>query len=115
MTVPKKLSPGEEAFALHCRAEFHPANQPEREFRFHLTRKWRFDFAWPHLKLAVEVEGGYGGRHQRGGFATDIEKYNSASKLGWTVLRYTTAMVKRGDAINDVLEFLKSALNFLEG
>ena len=50
-----------------------------------------------------------------GGFATDIEKYNSASKLGWTVLRYTTAMVKRGDAINDVLEFLKSVLNFLEG
>ena len=38
---------------------------------------------------------------------TDMEKYNTAAKMGWKVLRYTTAMVKRGDAINDVVEILK--------
>src|ERR1035437_4661972 len=82
MSIPKALSPGEEAFALHCRAEFHPVHQPLREFRFHPERKWRFDFAWPLYQLAVEIEGR--GRHQSfGGFEKDAEKYNAAAKLGW--------------------------------
>jgi very-short-patch-repair endonuclease len=99
------LSPGEEAFALHCRAE---KLQPVREFRFHPERKWRFDFYFPEQKLAVEIEGGMGGRHQRiGGFAADIEKYNAATRMGIKVLRYTTRMVTYGTAINEVLEALK--------
>ena len=105
MSAPKKLSPGEEAFALHCRAEGIPI---AREYRFDPIRKWRFDFAiYPaDRKIAVEVEGR--GRHQSfGGFVKDCEKYNAAAKLGWRVLRYTPDMVKRGDAINDVLEILK--------
>jgi very-short-patch-repair endonuclease len=103
--LPAKLSPGEEAFALHCRAE---GLTPEREFAFHPSRKWRFDFAWPERKLAVEIEGGRFGRHQMpGGFAGDCCKYNSAAKLGWTVLRYTTAMVTAGTAIDDMKEMLK--------
>lgn len=28
------------------------------EYRFHPTRKWRFDFAIPHIKVAIEIEGG---------------------------------------------------------
>jgi hypothetical protein len=102
--IPKPLSPGEEEFALQCRAM---RITPEREFIFAPPRKWRFDFAFHTFRLAIEVEGGYGGRHQRGGFVTDMEKYNTAAKMGWKVLRYTTAMVKRGDAINDVVEILK--------
>jgi hypothetical protein len=105
--IPKALSPGEEAFALHCREEFHPVNQPVREYVFAPPRKWRFDFYFPKNKLAVEIEGGYGGRHQRGGFQKDMEKYNAAAKMGITVLRYTTRMVTDGTAINDVLEILK--------
>lgn len=65
---------------------------PVREHRFHPRRKWRFDFAWPREKLAVEVEGGVWtrGRHTRGsGFVKDTEKYNAAAALGWTVLRFT--------------------------
>ena len=92
-------------FALHCRAE---KLFPVREFKFHADRKWRFDFCFPTIMLAIEIEGGFGGRHQRGGFAKDIEKYNTATKMGWRVLRYTTAMVIQGDAINDVLEFLSA-------
>jgi very-short-patch-repair endonuclease len=91
----KKLSQGEEAFALHCRAE---SLKPEREFLFHPERKWRFDFAFLDDKLAVEVEGI--GRHQTiGGFKKDAEKYNAAALLGWRVLRYTTDMVISGRAI----------------
>ena len=96
------LSSGEEAFALHCRVE---KLNPRREFKFHPDRKWRFDFAFPAQMLAIEIEGR--GRHQSfGGFVKDAEKYNTAVKMGWRVLRYTPQMVMRGDAINDVLEIL---------
>lgn len=106
MSVPKKLSPGEEAFALHCRAEHL---DPMREFTF-CDRKWRFDFAFPARKLAIEIEGGIfvNGGHSRGAaYERDLEKYNTAAKMGWVVLRYSTAMVLAGTAINDVLEVIE--------
>lgn len=105
--VPKKLSPGEEAFALHCRVE---GLSPEREYEFAAGRKWRFDFAFLDRKLAVEIEGGLfsAGRHVRGAAVEkDFEKYNRAALLGWRVLRYSTKMVTDGIAINDVLEMVK--------
>jgi very-short-patch-repair endonuclease len=103
----KPGSVGEETFALHCQVE---KLRPEREWMFHPTRKWRFDFAWPDVKLAVEIEGGTwrGGRHSRGsGFDNDAAKYNAAVLLGWRVLRYSTGMVQSGIAINEVLEALR--------
>jgi very-short-patch-repair endonuclease len=104
-SLPSPLSKGEEAFALHCRVE---GLEPQREYTFHPKRKWRFDFAFPEPMIAIEIEGGVNGRHQRiGGFVGDCHKYNSAALLGWRVLRYTTDMVMQGTAINDVLEMLK--------
>lgn len=72
-----------------------------REHKFHPTRRWRFDFALPEHRVAVEVEGGTwnGGRHTRGsGYAKDCEKYAEALCLGWRVLRVTGGHVKTGDA-----------------
>jgi very-short-patch-repair endonuclease len=63
---------------------------PEKEHRFHPTRRWRFDLAWPAHRVALEVEGGVwtGGRHTSGaGFVKDMEKYNAAAGDGWRVLR----------------------------
>lgn len=63
----------------------------DQEFKFHPKRKWRFDFAWPDLLVAAEVEGGVfvRGRHvSPKGFVADCEKYNAAAQLGWTVLRF---------------------------
>jgi len=65
---------------------------PECEFRFHPRRKWRFDYSWSDVMIALEVEGGIWtqGRHTRGaGFLADMEKYNAAVLLGWRVLRTT--------------------------
>ncbi len=76
---------------------------PEIEYQFHKPRRWRFDFAWPGIKLAVEVEGGTwaNGRHTRGsGFAQDCEKYNTAALDGWTVLRFTGKMIEGGEALS---------------
>ena len=63
-----------------------------REHMFHPTRKWRFDFAFPSVKLAVEIEGW--GRHQRRvGFSLDCEKYNTAESMGWRILRFPAGRV----------------------
>ena len=66
------------------------------EYRFDTLRRWKFDFAYPEKKIAIECEGGtwVSGRHSRGsGFAKDCEKYNAATVQGWKVLRYTTSMI----------------------
>ena len=47
---------------------------PIREYKFSDQRRFRFDFAWPALKIAAEVEGAIwaGGRHNTGaGFSGD--------------------------------------------
>lgn len=65
---------------------------PEAEYRFHPTRKWRFDYAWPIAKVALECDGGIwnAGRHTRGaGWMKDTEKLNTAASLGWRLLRTT--------------------------
>ena len=102
--MPKKLSRGEETFALHCQLELHPVNQPTREFQFDLNRKWRIDFAWPHRKLAVEIESSV--HRIKGRFASDMPKYNALQLLGWTLLRYTAKMVASAEAIDTVKGYL---------
>jgi very-short-patch-repair endonuclease len=71
--------------------------EPTREHRFDAVRKWRIDYAWPSVKLAVELEGGAytQGRHTRGsGFTGDMEKYNALSEQGWTLLRFVPDVKK---------------------
>ncbi|WP_257993592.1 DUF559 domain-containing protein [Cupriavidus pauculus] len=106
------ISLGEEIFANQVKSS--GLTGQEREYRFDPIRMWRFDFAWPARRLAVEVEGGTwtGGRHTRGsGYQADLEKYNAAAAQGWTVLRFTTDQVKRGAAIAAV----KAAIQIREG
>ena len=64
-----------------------------KEHKFHDVRKWRFDYAFPDQKVAVEVDGGVwtGGRHiNPAGYINDMEKLNTAASMGWLVLRITT-------------------------
>ena len=72
------------------------------EYRFHPTRRWKFDWAAPSLGLAVEYEGGVyrggGGHSSVTGILRDIEKYNEAALLGWRVIRVTASSVRDGTA-----------------
>ena len=80
------------------------------EFEFHPVRKWRFDYAIPELKIAIENEGGVwsGGRHTRpAGFLNDISKYNEAALLGWRVFRVTPDTLLKTATI----EMIKEATN----
>lgn len=70
-----------------------PGVEVVKEHVFHFTRKWRFDYAIPALKVAIEIDGGVWnyGRHNRAqGYINDMEKLNTAASLGWVVLRFTT-------------------------
>ena len=83
---------------------------PELEFKFHPTRRWRFDYAWPDQKVAVEVEGGVwiGGRHTSGsGFVKDMEKYNFATAMGWKIFRFTPQQLRNSEHIKFIEFFLK--------
>jgi len=101
LTLPKRFSGKpvsqlEETLALHIRAEKLPP--PEREYVFAPDRKWRMDFAWPRLMLAVEVDGEVHRISER--FHADIEKHARALLLGWTVLRVGGREVRNGLAIH---------------
>ncbi|MDX7905198.1 DUF559 domain-containing protein [Acinetobacter baumannii] len=96
------VSEGEAALVQHLKS--HKIGF-EQEFKFHPKRKWRADFLITGTKILVEVEGGIwsGGRHTRGkGYIGDMEKYNEAAMMGFTVLRFSTEQVKAGVAIKHI-------------
>ncbi len=79
--------------------------RPEQEYHFapHVNgkpvRRWRFDFAWPADRVAVEIQGGtwVGGRHGSGvGIEQDAEKLNAAIAIGWRVALVTSKMIASG-------------------
>jgi len=85
---------------------------PEREFRFHPTRKWRVDFVWVKERLAVECEGGVwrkgGGAHSHPlNIERDIEKSNALTLAGYHLLRITDKTIRSGEAFEMVRSFLK--------
>lgn len=61
--------------------------EPIREYTFH---RWRFDYAWPQVKVFVEIDGGTynGGDHVIGkGYERNCKKKNQAQLEGWIVLQ----------------------------
>ena len=83
-----------DALVLLCQSEGWPV--PRLEYRFHPTRKWRFDYAWLEIQLAIERQGGVWtrGKHARGaGMLKDHEKLNAAQMMGWRVLQCTPGTI----------------------
>ena len=88
-------------FVIACKQ--HLGVIVETEYYFDSIRRWRFDYAIPEAKIALEKDGGsyskrtyknkqgelittIGGRHNSGtGFLNDQEKMNKALELGWRV------------------------------
>lgn len=96
-----------DAFTLICKSEL--GMECVKEYKFHPVRKWRFDYAIPSALVALEVEGGVwtGGRHiNPKGFLNDMEKYNTATLMGWSVYRTTPDDLYTGKT----LKLLKTAI-----
>lgn len=71
---------------------------PQREFKFHPNRDWRFDYAWPDKKIAVEVQGMPHRIRER--FLSDVEKLAVAQIHGWQVLLVAGQDVRSGRAVS---------------
>ena len=100
-----------------------------REFVFTSKGRWRFDFAFPALKLAVECEGaqwGVGrrcyacGQRQNGGhtsgagYEKDCRKYSLAAIEGWCVIRATSSMINSLECLELVESAFQARLLKLE-
>lgn len=86
------------------------------EFQFHDVRKWRFDFAYPILKIAIEYNGIFGGEGEDAshkavaGLLRDMEKFTEASLLGWTLIIINAKTVQSGQAVTWLETAIKSKL-----
>lgn len=107
---PRK-QPKTDIFTIICKSDLKI--EVVKEYKFHPTRKWRYDYAVPEYKIALEVEGGVWtkGRHTRPqGFLGDIEKYNAGTLLGWRIFRVTPDELYS----NKTLNLLKQAISALK-
>jgi len=101
----------EETLALHIKAAGLP--EPVREYMAIKGRRYRLDFAWPAVKLGVEVQGGiwHKGGHSTGtGITRDCEKANAHTLAGWRIIYLTAADVNSGAGV----EVIKQALEARE-
>lgn len=80
-----------------------------KEHKFKRDRKWRFDWAFPSIRVAVEFEGGVymktSGHNTAKHYTKDTQKYNAAAVSGWKVIRVTAANYKSALAsLNEIIK-----------
>jgi hypothetical protein len=102
-----------------------PLPVEEHYFARAIGRQWRFDYAWPEYRVALEIEGGVFGRMITGldgedyrvvqsrhtdpiGMTEDAVKYNQAAILGWIVLRATDHLIRDRRILEHVLAALRA-------
>lgn len=85
---PRRPSDAEEALYEALLAEPLAGWDLVREYQFDPERRWRFDFAFPSQRLAVEVDGARHRTHR--GQSSDCEKGNAAVLAGWRVLHFVS-------------------------
>lgn len=77
--------------------------------------RYRFDWAIPPARVALELEGGVwrrlGHAHPKR-FESDCRKYNQAQLEGWVVFRFTPQMLAREGAtlLLPIIAFVRSRL-----
>ena len=104
------MSDAEDLLAFQIKAAGLP--EPVRQYHYAPPRKLRADFAWPDVRLLVEVQGGLFSRRKGahgsiGGVLADIDRLNEATLAGFRLLRASTDMVKDGRALALIERALK--------
>lgn len=105
-------TPKNDFFTTLCRSDLKV--ECIKEHRFHPIRKWRFDYAIPEFKIAIEIDGGVWtqGRHTRPqGYLNDMEKFNVAAAMGWVVLKFTPDSQLTAATLNIIRETINNRIN----
>lgn len=76
----------------------------KEEFQFNCDRLWRFDFAWPCMKLAVEIDGFGWGHQAQQHLSAHNEKRNAAVEDGWRVLVFDSRLLGSRQKVSDAVE-----------
>lgn len=73
-------------------------------------REWKFDYAWPKEKVAVEQDGGIGKKlpsHSSiGNIRRDMQKGNEAQRQGWRFIRIEPPQLRQMATIDLIAELL---------
>lgn len=107
----------DEQMALDFESSDLPDFEREHLFALAIGRRWRFDFAWPAYRVAVEYEGLVvrriggelivTGRHATvTGMREDMVKYNAAAMQGWAVFRFDRDLVRAKEHVRTIREAL---------
>ena len=95
---------------LACQIRDAAVPVPKREHCCVSSRGFRWDFAWPELMLAVEVQGQIWskGAHSSGvGILRDHEKHNLATVAGWRVLYASGNTIRTGEFFKYLLQIIE--------
>lgn len=90
-----------------------PLSHFEREYQYVPGRKFRADFAWPHQRVLLEIQGGvFGGRAHGSvqGILMDMERGNLATLHGWRVLRFLPKDVTDETRRRPMIDLIRSVL-----
>jgi very-short-patch-repair endonuclease len=91
--APPTESDAETLFVQLARDLGYP--DPVRQYPVLLRgRRFRIDFAWPGLRLAVEIDGAV--VHGPDELPSDLLRQNRIVLDGWMILRFTWGMLRRG-------------------
>ena len=91
----------------------YPNSLPAKEYKFHPKRNFRFDFAWPTKKIAVEVQGMGPGHCSLKGMTEDYNKHFHAVQLNWKVM-FLTKVHLSPNKIHETMTNLASLLSLPE-
>lgn len=87
--------------------------EPQREAMLVPGRRFRWDFAWPIHRLAVEVQGGLylpkGGHTSAAGVTRDCEKAALALLEGYRPLSVTSEQIRTGHALAWIEALLRAS------
>lgn len=86
------------------------------EYKFSSSRDFRFDFANPDTKVALEVQGGvwkgsFGGHTSGAGYVRDIEKSNLAVANGWRIVQCVPQDVCMLDTVTTFKQTMEATKN----
>lgn len=91
----------------------YPTFLPINNYEFHPVRKWRFDFAWPSHKVAVEIQGMGAGHCSLDGMTKDYDKHMGATHFNWKVIYLTKNHLLPGN-VEGVIRLLAMILNIYQ-